>query len=65
MNAETHQDMEQALLAGGWKRVHASPFWKAPSGFMAASTNHAYECLKTGADQFKHCPHCGQEIAKR
>jgi len=37
MNADilAEQDMEHALLTAGWKRVHASPFWRAPSGFLA------------------------------
>jgi len=55
-------EMEHALLAAGWKRVHATPFWKSPNGFMAASTHHAYECMKSGADQKQHCPTCGQVV---
>src|SRR5215467_12007055 len=67
MNANTldEMNMEHSLLTAGWKRVHASPFWRAPSGFVASSTSHAHECLKTGAHKFKHCPHCGQQSRRR
>ena len=55
-------EMEHALLAANWKKVHATPFWRSPTGFLAASIIHAYESMKNGADVKKHCPTCGQEI---
>ena len=58
----SQQEMADALLAAGWKKIHATSFWRAPSGFMGASTSHAYDSMTTGTDIKKDCPTCGQEM---
>ena len=55
-------EMEHALLTAGWKKVHATQFWRSPKGFLGASITHAYESMKNGVDAKKQCLTCGQDI---
>jgi len=62
MSNQLTQQWEKELKQAGWRPLHATQFWIAPSGFKAASLQHAFESMKLGADLTTTCSNCGQEI---
>jgi hypothetical protein len=58
------QQVCEELLANGWKPIHASPFWQAPNGELFPSAYYAWEQMKQGTGNIKHCTTCGQVVNK-
>ena len=54
---------EQELIAAGWVHVHASPFWRAPNGYLFPGPTLAWQMLQTGeGTKEKRCGLCGQRL---
>lgn len=52
----------EELLANGWTKIHASPFFRAPSGELYPSAFYSWQLMKKGLGTIKHCPTCGQAV---